>query len=321
MFFLGFFFGYVVAKWKAIWAKLKAMMASSNMKKELNKANDKGAKDDDDKENEDEDEVAAAESVLDHFLSQESVPGLDDHAEIKVSPIMIYQVKRIQEERRLAELITALLKEREEAGEFDLGYVDGLSDAERMKLGSELMREQGAKVTASIGSVKGVARQYGATQNSMSILYSAGLTLARAKSEDDESAEKKLQAEVREKMKIVDKFLHGDLGFDVSRTKVAHSNSNGRWRIRNALEKANQTKDEPVKDIGTAIKWEDAREYAQRGRKRVAPPLDYEKGGATMMNAIRRGSVTNKGGGLASGTRSNLSAKPARSEDDGPIDI
>jgi len=318
MFVLGFFLGYVVAKWKAIWAKLKAAMQNSKEKKELNKAKDSGGKDDD-KDDEDEDEVAAAQGILDHFMSQESVPGLDDHAEIKVSPIMIYQVKRIQEERRMTEMITKLLMEREEAGEFELGYVDGLSAAERARIGSELMREQGAKVTASIGSVKGVARQYGATQNSMSILYSAGLTLAKQKQEDDESAEKKLQAEVREKMKIVDKFLQGDLGFDVSRTKVAHSNSNGRWRIRNALEKANQTKDDPVKDVGVAIKWEDAREYAQRGRKRVAPPLDYEKGGATMMNAIRRGSA-GKGESLAAGAR-RLSTQPMRSKDDGPIDI
>ena len=120
---VGFFAGYFFAKLKSILAWLRKSM----QKKESAAKQDQGAGQDQRDQDEDEQKEEKSEDILTSFLSQDAVPGLDDHPELHLNAIMLYEVKRAQEEKRLRVLIESLLLEKEAAGGFEPGYLDSLS--------------------------------------------------------------------------------------------------------------------------------------------------------------------------------------------------
>jgi hypothetical protein len=292
---LGILIGYVGAKWRQMLEWFRKFLASAALKRELDAAKSSmESKDNEEEQEEDEDNVDEDDSLLAPFLSGDSVPGLDDHPEMYVNPIMLFEVKRRQEEKKMQKLIESLLAEQEAEGAFEQGYLTSLSTEERMALGRKLMRDRGGAVRhASVGSVEGFTRTHGANTNSMAILVHEGLRLAQANLAVDDNAKKSI--ELREHIKTIDKHLSAEHDIDVSRTLSLQKGTSSSLRIANALQKANATKHEPFSPANEVLRYEEILDFAQRGRKRVAPPLDQS--GPTlnqrmMQSNMRRQSLT-----------------------------
>ena len=274
MLLVGFFAGYITAKFRSILAWLRQNIGkkeSSPAQKDAGAGQDQGEQDEDEKKEEN------VEDILTSFLSQDAVPGLDDHPEVHVNAIMLYEVKRVQEEKRMRLLIESLLLEKEAAGGFEPGYLNSLSAEERLALGRSMMGQGATVSTGSVGRVEGFTRTHGASQNSMAILVNSGLTLSVAQSGDEASEANKIAAELREKMKTIDKHLSTERDVDVTHTGKGERKGvqvSGKLRIGNALQMAQSTKYKPHAEVQTALRFEEVQEFAQRGRSRVAPPLD-----------------------------------------------
>jgi len=299
MLIVGLLLGYFFGRRKAILAALKKAMSEAKMKKEVEKAqkkmNESGG-DDKEEDEEDEDLDKAAHDTLASFLHTDHLPGMDDHAQTSVNPIISYQMRRHQDEARVQTMIDAVLAEWGEEG----NEVDDLSPSQRQEIGLKLIRERGAKAASSVGSVAGVQRTHGATENSMKILTKAGLSITKARNAGDMSEEQTLMLALREKMKKIDKYLNSDLEIDVSRV-VAPKRAPGQGlRVANALQMANLTKAEPFKALHETLRFEDRQDFARRGRLRVAPPLDHAGGGGeqrVLQSALRRRSCQPGGAG------------------------
>lgn len=316
MLIFGLLVGYFFGRRKALLAALKKAMSEAKMKKEVEKAqkkmNDAG-NDDKEEEEEDEDLEKAAHDTLASFLHTDHLPGLDDHAQTSVNPIISYQMRRHQDEARVQTMIDAVLAEWGDEG----NAVDDLSPSQRQELGLKLIRERGAKAASSVGSVAGVQRTHGATENSMKILSKAGLSITKSRTAGDMSEEQALMLALREKMKKIDKYLNADLEIDVSRV-VAPKRAPGQGlRVANALQMANLTKGEPFRLIHETLRFEDRQDFARRGRLRVAPPLDHAGGAGEqrlLQSHLRRRSCQPQGGGQG-GSNPGSFRKPGKGSD------
>lgn len=275
---VGFILGYAFAKRKDIMKALgKALAKVTGAAKAASAEKSAAGKGEDEEEKDEDDDgtMNEAQSVLEEFLMRDNVPGLDDHPDTYVSPIITYQIKKSTEAIRTKKLIDAILAEREAEGDFEPGYLESLSDEERRKLGERLIKERGAPTGGTnVGSVTGFERTHGATQNSMAILVQAGLRQASGKDKKDQNEDAKKAQELRDKMRSIDKYLSVDMEIDVARDQGAARKAPGAGG-GNALQKANATKVDPVKDIAEVLRYEERLDFAQRGRKRVGPPLDH----------------------------------------------
>ena len=268
---LGVLIGYLLGKRKAIIEALRKMADATQLKKDLDKAKS-DMKEDDEEDNED-DRLQEAQDLLVSFLSNDSVPGLDDNSNMFVNPIMLYDIRRQEEQKRQARSIEKLLSDKVADGTFDQFYIDSLTPTERQALGEKLIRAEGTSGSAAgIGSVDGFRRTHGANKNSMAILVSMGLKTASERNVGQEDAEANAAAAIREKLKTIEKHLASD-DFDVSRSPAKKGTN---LRISNALQMAHLTKAEPVKEVNEVLRYEERLDFAQRGRKRVAPPLDHQ---------------------------------------------
>jgi len=286
---VGYVIGIVQCKRKALLKMLKAAMDAAKreqLKKEL-KAKAMGG--DDDKPEDDEEERKeedAAQDVLNEFLSKEINPGLDDNPGVGVNPILLYNIRKSNEELRLQKVYDALIAEEN----IDEGELAAMTLSARNRLGAQLLEAKGAKLTASVGSVRDKERRWGATVNSTRILYNAGASYtfgagSMTLDDDDRAA-----LELRNRLTQIDKYLGEQLELDV--TKEAHAKKkrtgDGR-RVKGALEVANDTKYHRFTPDAEVMAFEERRDYAQRGRRRVAPPLDHGNVSAT---TVKRGSVS-----------------------------
>ena len=323
----GLLFGYFLGRKKAMLEALMAKLRQS-MQKQESAAKDDGAGEDQD---EDEQEEEKVEDIITSFLSQDVVPGLDDHPEVHVNAIMLYEVKRAQEEKRMRLLIESLLLEKEAAGGFEPGYLDSLSFEERQALGRSMMGKGERVNVGSVGKVEGYTRTHGVNQNSMAILVNSGLSLSVAPTGDDANEANKIAAELREKMKTIDKHLSSERDVDVTHTSNSSKamQANGKLRIGNALQVAHATKYRPPAEANSALRLEEVQEFAQRGRSRVAPPLDQSGPNLNKRlaeGAARRQSLSTKGGSsfkrrqsLSNGRRNSVTQPlPPPKAPDGP---
>jgi len=295
---MGLLMGYAFGRRKALLAALKKAMdkmKSSGAQKELKKM-DAGAGEDDKEEEEDEElKKQEAKQLLEQFLNRSAAPGMDDHPQAFINPILMLQIKKKKEEVRKEKMYEQVLANQE----FEAGYLDSLTPEERRKLAEKLINESGATaVVGGVGSVAGVERRWGATVNSTRILVDAGASLVpgKGKVEDDASAEEKLMLEVRDKMKQIDTHLNKHYEIDVVRDEAAkarNKRSGDGKRLKDALTVANETKNRPFQMSHEVMTFDERRDFAQRGRARVAPPQDHagQSGGVRSAAGGRRASA------------------------------
>ena len=273
-------------------------------------------------EEEEEEEKEEDESISQlerDFLSMMATPGLDDHPEIVVNPIIMYKVKIAKEEDRIAKLLDALL---EAARSEDAPPIEGvtlptpeelaqMTPQEKANLAAMIQSGGNVVVKASsVGSVAGKTRRYAQGTNSTKLLVNAGAKFSSVRTVSREGAEETAAKELRERLRVIDQHLQHRLKIDV--TKVAAKGSKTRVGpkgfVVDAYQKAKDTKEEPFG--GAAHKRaETVAMYAARGRKRVGPPLDH------MMSAGQRqalgggGRRASCGMGSAGGVRRASCAK------------
>ena len=138
---LGWFLGYASAKWKSLLATLKKSADQAKKDRALSAAKAKmesaGAGEDEAEQEEDEEKKAKeeAQEVLEEFLSRDAAPGLDDHPDSFVNPIIMLQIKLAKEEVRRRKALDALIK----AQEYDEGYWESLSPEEQAAIERKLL--------------------------------------------------------------------------------------------------------------------------------------------------------------------------------------
>lgn len=305
---LGWFLGYASAKWKSLLATLKKSADQAKKDRALSAAKAKmesaGAGEDEAEQEEDEEKKAKeeAQEVLEEFLSRDAAPGLDDHPDSFVNPIIMLQIKLAKEEVRRRKALDALIK----AQEYDEGYWESLSPEEQAAIERKLLESTTGPVSGGVGSVGGMSRRWGSAVNSTRILVDNGASFAPGQKNlaDLMDLQEKAALELREKWKQIDQHLEKVHEIDVARVDRAgqqNKRAADGSRIKDALTVAKETQQMPFEYVRQALTYEERRDMAQRGRSRVAPPLDHA-GGAVNTKLARRASVNAlRGGGGAGG--------------------
>ena len=296
---MGLLMGYAFGRRKALLAALKKAMdkmKSSGAQKELKKM-DAGAGEEDKEEEEDEElKKQEAKQLLEQFLNRSAAPGMDDHPQAFINPILMLQIKKKKEEVQRDKMYEKLLASQE----FEEGYLESLTLAEWRAKAEELLAAEGGSASAlsgGVGSVPGVERRWGANVNSTRILVDAGATFVpgKGKVEDAASLDEKLMLEVRDKMKQIDSHLNKHYEIDVVREerKANNKRTGDGKRIKDALTVANETKVKPFQQSHEVMTFDERRDFAQRGRARVAPPQDHagQSGGVRSAAGGRRASA------------------------------
>jgi len=278
--------------------RIKAAIAAAFEKMAAAKppAGDDGGDDgEDDKDQEEDDSLQSeVDEILQQYMSNEFIGGLDDHPETEFNPILLYQVKKAKDELRAKKQLEAQLAARD----LPPNHLETLSPEERAAFLLELKADPGPKIGANVGSVAGKVRKYGATVNSTRILVDFGAKMTRtaqaSSSEDDSSKAEKAAQEVRDRLKVIDGHLSTVTGVDVTRdehkaSKYKRLAGKGNL-VQNALDAAKETK---YKHVGEPLQLELIHKYAARGRSRVGPPLDHAI--AVSNERQRRGSVGGDG--------------------------
>lgn len=232
----------------------------------------------DDNDADEEDEEKILDEILQNFMSHEWVGGLDDHPETEINPILSYQIKKRKDELRARMELEAQLLARG----LEKDHLETLTAEERKAFLLELKGDTTVVLKSNVGSVAGLERKYGRTVNSTLIMQKAGARFTpsanqAAKSLDSsDEAGKKVQQELREKLKAVDSHLSSQ-EIDVSKVSAKKGGGPlkaGRGLIKSALEVAKDTQFNP--HGGAAAKRvEEMRKYAAIGRARVGTPLDH----------------------------------------------
>jgi len=209
--------------------------------KELLKA---GAENNDDGEAEaadaDEEVEEEPQELLEQFMSSEMTYGLDDHADMVRSPIIMYHVKLAKEEARREKRKQQMIAEGMDE-----------EDAERILLDE-----------AAGGAASGVGGG-GGTQNALATLIAAG---ARVTALDDSSSADAAQAEERRRQqRTIDAFLQKNRGIDTTKTMAKKGAGGTSKRQDNALEVAVKTSSIPFGG-DTAKRASEKVELAKRGR-------------------------------------------------------
>jgi len=216
---MGFYFGtrgrQLIQSMKAAFSHLPSM-PSLRVPPKDEPGDDDGK---DDNENVAGDEEEDVEDVINHFLNREPVSGLDDHPELELSPVLMYQIKQAKAAKR-AEMYANQLRE------------EGLTEEE---IESRMA-----------GGDAGVALPAG-KPNAFSILIMAGARVTPAA--DKGSSDQQLIQERRRQARTIDMFLAKERQIDTSKEAVArdkHILGPGQQGKMSALQMAQQTKDVPI---------------------------------------------------------------------------
>jgi hypothetical protein len=274
---------------------IKKALNKAAMAKELKAAMSNQDDDKEDEEDEEKERENELNDMLNEFFSKQSAPGLDDHPQAVINPIMMLQIRKKKEEVRREMMYDKLLA----AQNYEDGYLESLTPQQRRDLAEELLQAEGGGVTGGVGGVAGKVRRWGASVNSTKILVMAGATLVPGSGgvQDEMGQEEKMAAEVRDKMKQIDQHLYKHHEIDTTRTEAVlqrKRRSDGK-RVKDALTVANETKNVPFNPTKEALSFDDTRDFAQRGRLRVYPPLDHAPKANTAELRVggRRSSVGN----------------------------
>jgi hypothetical protein len=152
--------------------------------------------------------------VLEDFLTQEEITGLDDHVDIDLNPVFMFHIKKAKEaarlEKRLAELAAEGLTEDE--------------IAERMEADD-----------APVGEGR---------MNPLQLLISVGARVEPVKGKTSEEFLKK--TEIRRKQRNIAVYLQKTFGIDTKMVAAKEAKGGPTGGRKNALQIANETKSKPV---------------------------------------------------------------------------
>lgn len=188
--------------------------------KELFRAGAEQDKDDGEAETADGDEDLEEEpqELLESFMNNEQVNGLDDHPDIVRSPIIMYHVKLAKDEARREKRKLALIAEGMDE-----------EDAE------QLLANEAAGGLSVGGGGEG-------RQNALATLIAAGARVTAVGG--GQSAEAALAEERRRMQRTIDVFLEKNRGIDTTKAVKTSSGGQGK-RLDNALEVAVKSKTTP----------------------------------------------------------------------------
>jgi hypothetical protein len=298
LFALGLLIGYAWGKRKAIMDMIKKALNKAAMAKELKAAMSNQDDDKEDEEDEEKERENELNDMLNEFFSKQSAPGLDDHPQAVINPIMMLQIRKKKEEVRREMMYEKLLA----AQNYDDGYLESLTPQQRSELAESLLQAEGGgrSMTGGVGSVEGKVRKWGATVNSTRILVDAGASFVPGANASDNqlNVEEKLSMDLRDKLKQIDTFLvkHHEVDVDKVAAATAKKRTKDGGRLKDALTVANETKHSPFTASHEFLTFDETRDFAQRGRARVAPPMDHKApggGDGGVQRGGRRSSVGN----------------------------
>lgn len=154
------------------------------------------------------------EDIVEHFLNTSDVRGLDDHPDLVMNPIVMYQIKIAKAEQLAQSRITALAAE-------------GLSEDQ---IAERMATEDGAA-----GGVVGGGG--GGRGNPLALLISVGARVEAVKARDNTDA--LARVERRRMQKNVDIFLSKSRDIETKRTEPKLRNERG-GKIKNAYDVAQE---------------------------------------------------------------------------------
>jgi len=232
-------------------------------------------------EDENDDDPESLMSKLEReFLSMVANPGLDDHPDTEVNPIILYQVKMAKEQSRITKLLEKILESDAPEG-MTLPSPEEVAAMNPYEKAALVARLQSSGVVAvgpkSVGSVPTMTRRHAQATNSSAILVAAGAHFQLAnKSVPGEDAEKTKAKELRERLRQIDQHMQNHRDIDTSKVEVKGSKTfAGRKGVSSdAFQVAKDTKINPFGGA-SMMRQEMLATYAARGRKRVGPPLDH----------------------------------------------
>jgi len=165
-------------------------------------------------EREDEDpRDAEAEENFEDFLQTGEIPGLEDHVDLEINPVIMYNIKKAKEAQQLQVRREALA-------------VEGLTEDE---IEAKLMSNASGGVSD-------------AKPNALAVLISVGARVEPVKGGQNEDAMKR--NEMRRTQRNINAFLSKTLEIDTSLKPMKE----GKGRLKNALDVAKDTKHKPYGD-------------------------------------------------------------------------
>lgn len=216
---LGFLIGartrQITAKMKNI-SKALASLSSLIRMAEAEAQDDGAAAGDDNEMEEEEGKEPDKDDPLEEFLQTDECPGLDDHGDVEVNPVIMYNIKLAKDAQRLQQRREALAAE-------------GLSEddiEERLAGGVEVGGGGGGGVRA----------------NPLALLISVGARVEATAGSSDIEAVKR--SEMRRKQRNINVFLNKTLDID-TRTTPARDGAKG-GKKQNAYDVARNTKLNPI---------------------------------------------------------------------------
>ena len=248
----------IVAKLKVVGKAVLSLQMLLKIKEAAAGLEDAEAMAEGDDDDDEGDGKKEEEHPLDDFLNVDSSEGLDDHHELELSPVMMYQIKKAKDEERKEKLRANLIAEGMTAEEAD----------ERLMLASEM--------GGNIGDGK---------PNALSVLIAAGARVEAVKGATSEDMQKKI--EMRRKQRNVAVFLQRKYEIEIKAPALKDGGDGVRLKgnQKTAYDVARETKLQPFGGKGYArelrrieqaksarkvwrvwkVKYE-----AQRKRKRIA---------------------------------------------------
>jgi len=175
-----------------------------------------GGPGDKDQPEQDEDEEEDLGEIVERFLSSVDDKGLDDHPDLVMSPIIMYQVKRHKEQQAMQQRLTMLAAE-------------GLTEDE---IADRLASDTG-----------GGSGGDSALKNPLALLISVGARVEAVRGGKDTDHMARIEA--RRKQKTVDVYLQKSRDVVVKRTEPKLRDKKGA-HIKTALQIAKQAKSEDV---------------------------------------------------------------------------
>ena len=173
----------------------------------------------DDNDPDDTSSTKNAEDILDEFLNTDAGDGIDDHPDVEISPVFMFQIKKSKDQQRLEKQKALLMAE-------------GLTEAE-----ADERIASGAELGAGAGDVRA---------NPLAVLIAAGARVEAARGATSDEMLKKV--ELRRKQRNINVYISKQFDID---TKVARKDegaeggAKSKGGKKSALEVARETKVKP----------------------------------------------------------------------------
>ena len=148
----------------------------------------------DDAENLGEEEEQRPEDIMEEFLSRAPIPGMDDHPELELNPVIMYQIKQAKAAKR-AQMVREALR------------ADGMTDEE-----IEERLESG--MTGNAGNA-------GGKPSAFQILIDAGARVTPGA--NNMGSDQALIQERKRQVRTIDTFLSKERNIDISKETVVRS--------------------------------------------------------------------------------------------------